>query len=100
MSYESTTPERRKNVYAEGKQAFDEHKHRSYNPHTRSNLTLAVSWWHGWDTAEEERKSGRSPFAKHTQMTQPGYDQDSETQFHRTKWRSMSAGPKPHRGLL
>lgn len=79
MSYERTTPERRKSVYAEGKQAFDGHKHRSDNPHAASNLTLAVSWWHGWDTAEEERKSGRSPVAKDTEMTQPGYDQHSET---------------------
>jgi hypothetical protein len=83
MSYESTTPERRKRVYAEGKQAFDEHKHRGYNPHAASNLTLAVSWWHGWDTASEESEG--SPLAKHAQMTQPGYDQHSETQYHRPK---------------
>jgi hypothetical protein len=41
-------------VYAEGKRAFDEHKQRGHNPYAASNLKLAVSWWHGWDTAEEE----------------------------------------------
>jgi hypothetical protein len=41
-------------VYAEGKQAFDERKHRSYNPYVRSDLALATIWWNGWDTSEEE----------------------------------------------
>ena len=75
MSYKSTTPERKKSVYAEGKQAFDEHKHRSYNPHAASSLTLAVSWWHGWDTASEESEGEGSLLAKDDKMTQPGYAQ-------------------------
>ena len=58
MSYKSTTSAKRKTVYAEGKVAFDEHVRRGYNPHARSNLTLAVSWWHGWDTAAEESDGG------------------------------------------
>jgi len=59
MSNKRITHVERENVYAEGKLAFDEHKRRDYNPYTACNLTLTVSWWHGWDTAEEE--SERSP---------------------------------------
>jgi hypothetical protein len=54
MNDKSITLERRKSVYAEGKRAFDEHKQRGHNPYAANNLKLAVSWWHGWDTAEEE----------------------------------------------
>ena len=54
MKSESINHAKRESVYAEGKVAFVEHVRRAYNPHARSNLTLAVSWWHGWDTAEEE----------------------------------------------
>jgi len=61
MSYRRITDTERKTVYAEGRQAFDEHQRRDYNPHIARNLTLAVSWWHGWDTAEEEDKDERSP---------------------------------------
>jgi len=63
MSYKSITHTERKSVYVDGRQAFEEYTPRGYNPHSRSNLTLAVSWWHGWDTAEEEKesKSQRSP---------------------------------------
>ena len=66
MSFKNITRvEERERVYAEGRQAFDEHKGRGYNPHAASNLTFAVLWWHGWDTAEEEKesksKSERSP---------------------------------------
>jgi hypothetical protein len=61
MYEKSTTLEKRKTVYAEGIQAFGEHKIRGFNPYVRSNLTLAVQWWHGWDTAEEENKGERSP---------------------------------------
>lgn len=56
MRNEDASREKRESVYAEGKLAFDEHKRRGYNPYVRSNLTLAVNWWHGWDTAEEESK--------------------------------------------
>lgn len=56
MSHENIDRERRESVYAEGKLAFGERKHRGYNPYARSNLTLAINWWHGWDTAEEESK--------------------------------------------
>lgn len=55
------TLEQRKNVYTEGKLAFGEREHRAYNPYAASNLTLAVNWWHGWDTAEEESKAERLP---------------------------------------
>jgi hypothetical protein len=62
MSYKKITHVERENVYAEGKLAFDEHKRRDYNPYAASNLTLTVSWRHGWDTAEEEEsKSEKSP---------------------------------------
>jgi hypothetical protein len=64
MRYKNiTTHPERERAYAEGRQAFNEHKGRGYNPHTASNLTFAVLWWHGWDTAEEEKesKSKRSP---------------------------------------
>jgi len=63
MNYRNiTTHPERERVYAEGRQAFEEHKGRGYNPHAASNLTFAVSWWHGWDTAEEESND---------EMTQP-----------------------------
>lgn len=75
MRNETINLERRKSVYADGKLAFAEHKRRDYNPYIRSNLTLAVSWWHGWDTAEEESKGERSPSGKYEQMPQPGYSQ-------------------------
>jgi hypothetical protein len=54
MNDKSISLERRKSVYAEGKRAFDEHKQRGHNPYAANSLKLAVSWWHGWDTAEEE----------------------------------------------
>ncbi len=66
----SITLEKRKNVYAEGKLAFSEHTHRGYNPYARSNLTLAVQWWHGWDTAEEENKDERTTIDEHDLMAQ------------------------------
>ncbi len=69
MRNEDASREKRESVYAEGKLAFDEHKRRGYNPYVRSNLTLAVNWWHGWDTAEEESK-GKSD-------TQPGSNDKS-----------------------
>jgi len=47
---------KRVSVYAQGKRAFEEHKDRGYNPYRASNLAFAISWWHGWDTAEEESK--------------------------------------------
>jgi hypothetical protein len=43
-------------VYSQGKKAFGENMQRGYNPYRGSNLSLAMSWWHGWDTAEEEVK--------------------------------------------
>jgi hypothetical protein len=62
MRNEKITHAKRESVYAEGKLAFDEHMRRGYNPYAASNLILTVSWWHGWDTAEEEQsKSERSP---------------------------------------
>jgi hypothetical protein len=75
MRNETINIEKRKSAYAEGKLAFDEHKRRGYNPYARSNLALAVNWWHGWDTAEEESKGERLPSDKYQQMTQPGYSQ-------------------------
>lgn len=60
MTYKKITHLERENVYAEGKLAFDEHKRRDYNPYAASNLTLTVSWWHGWDTAEEEDSKSES----------------------------------------
>jgi len=70
MHDKSITLEKRKSVYAEGKHAFGEHMHRGYNPYARSNLTLAVQWWHGWDTAEEENSDERAPVDEHDLMTQ------------------------------
>jgi hypothetical protein len=62
MHDKSITREKRNSVYAEGKQAFEELKRRGYNPYAASNLTLTVSWWHGWDTAEEESKVQTEPY--------------------------------------
>jgi hypothetical protein len=70
MHDRSITLEKRKSVYAEGKRAFGEHMHRGYNPYARSNLTLAVHWWHGWDTAEEEDKGEKLPIDERDLMTQ------------------------------
>jgi hypothetical protein len=72
MHDKSITLEKRKSVYAEGKLAFSEHTHRGYNPYARSNLTLAVQWWHGWDTAEEENKDERTIIDEHDLTTQHG----------------------------
>ena len=58
MSFKNITRvEERERVYAEGRQAFDEHKGRGYNPHAASNLTFAVLWWHGWDMPKKKKKA-------------------------------------------
>ena len=54
MSHNSITELQRENAYTEGKRAFREYTRRDYNPYTTSSLMLTVTWWHGWDTAEEE----------------------------------------------
>jgi hypothetical protein len=51
------TPIQRESVYAEGKRAFGENKGRGYNPYASNNQELAMIWWHGWDTAQEEVES-------------------------------------------
>jgi hypothetical protein len=56
---EKNTPRQRERVYPEGKRAFDEHKGRGYNPYASSNQELAMIWWHGWDTAQEEMEKRR-----------------------------------------
>ena len=61
MSNKNITHAQRKSVYGEGKRAFEEHRLRGYNPYTTSNLTLTVTWWHGWDTAEEESEEESLP---------------------------------------
>ncbi len=61
MHDKSITREKRNSVYEEGRRAFDERKLRGYNPYAASNLTLTVSWWHGWDTAEEECNCQTAP---------------------------------------
>ena len=53
---ERINAEKKKSVYAEGMQAFEERKRRGYNPYASSNQELAMLWWHGWDTAEEQSK--------------------------------------------
>jgi hypothetical protein len=69
MRNDAINLEKRKSAYVEGKLAFDEHKRRAYNPYAKNNLILAVNWWHGWDTAEEESKGERLPSDKHEQIT-------------------------------
>jgi hypothetical protein len=59
MLKKNTTKERER-VYAEGKKGFEEHQHRSYNPYPSSNQELAMIWWHGWDTADEESRGDQS----------------------------------------
>jgi hypothetical protein len=59
MKDKSISEEKRRSVYAEGKRAFEDRKLRGYNPYSASNLTLTVSWWHGWDTAKEESQGKR-----------------------------------------
>jgi hypothetical protein len=53
---ERINAEKKKSVYAEGMQAFEERKRRGYNPYASFNQELAMLWWHGWDTAEEQGK--------------------------------------------
>jgi len=60
MSNQSIVETQRANAYTEGKRAFSEHTRRDYNPYTTSSLVLTVTWWHGWDTAEEESQGERS----------------------------------------
>ena len=43
-------------AYDEGKLAFNENRRRSYNPYVATNQGLAMAWWHGWDTGQEESK--------------------------------------------
>jgi hypothetical protein len=62
---------KRVSVYAQGKRAFDEHKNRRYNPYAAINLAFAISWWHGWDTAEEESRVKGSPLDKHPVKAKP-----------------------------
>ena len=57
---EKNTPIQRESAYTEGKRAFDERKGQGYNPYTSSNQELAMIWWQGWDTAEEESKGDQS----------------------------------------
>jgi len=61
MRIEHITHPKRESVYAEGKRAFEERKSRAYNPYRASNLALAVSWWHGWDTSQEESGGEGTP---------------------------------------
>ena len=56
MMSEKINPEKKKSVYAEGVQSFEERRRRGYNPYASSNQELAMLWWHGWDTAEERSK--------------------------------------------
>lgn len=61
MNKKYTTEVKRASVYSEGKLAFEEREPRAYNPYARNSLVLAVNWWHGWDTAEEESKGKNLP---------------------------------------
>jgi hypothetical protein len=61
MQDKTITQNRRATVYTEGKLAYEEHEHRTRNPYAANNLVLAVSWWHGWDTAEEESIDPTAP---------------------------------------
>jgi hypothetical protein len=73
MMNRMSNDEKRKGVYAEGRLAFAAHQRRDYNPYIKNNLILAVSWWHGWDTAAEESGGERLSYDKHEQTNQPGY---------------------------
>lgn len=64
MSHKNITRAEKERVYADGKRSFMERQHRGYNPYAQSNLTLAVHWWHGWDTAEEESRDEKPLFRK------------------------------------
>ena len=55
-------------AYEEGKQAFDEKRRRGYNPYASTKQELAMAWWHGWDTAQEE---SNGPGDK---IPQPGHE--------------------------
>lgn len=43
-------------AYDEGKLAFNENRRRGYNPYVATNQGLAMAWWHGWDTGQEESR--------------------------------------------
>lgn len=48
-------------AYAEGKRAFEENKRRGYNPYVSTKQELAMEWWHGWDTGQEENRKPTQP---------------------------------------
>jgi hypothetical protein len=55
-------------AYGEGRLAFDEKRRRGYNPYASTKQELAMAWWHGWDTAQEESNNAGD------KIPQPGYD--------------------------
>jgi hypothetical protein len=48
-------------AYAEGRKAFDQREQRCYNPYAATKQELAMAWWHGWDTAQEESEGDTKP---------------------------------------
>ncbi len=61
-------------AYGEGRLAFDEKRRRGYNPYASTKQELAMAWWHGWDTAQEESNITSeqiSPLAYDTRADKP-----------------------------
>jgi hypothetical protein len=79
MSYKTITHVERESAYVAGREAFGERKGRGSNPHAASNLILAVLWWHGWDTAEEESQGETVTLHLHKERAYTGKRQVSET---------------------
>jgi len=46
----------RKEVYLEGRKAFEGGKLRGSNPYIKRNPEFALIWWNSWDAAQMERK--------------------------------------------
>jgi ribosome modulation factor len=52
--HEIINPMKKQAVYAEGKTAFVDGKHRGYNPYKWRNRQLSSIWLNGWDQAKKD----------------------------------------------
>jgi ribosome modulation factor len=59
----------RKDVFLEGRKAFEDGKLRGSNPYIKRNQELTSTWWNGWDAAqvEKQKKANSSAEITHAQ---------------------------------
>lgn len=58
----------RKEVYLEGRKAFEGDKLRGSNPYIKRNQEFALIWWNGWDAAQLETKQKANISGEITQI--------------------------------